>query len=526
MITSDNAVAPELPSKAAKSLTRLRLHPALRDLVVTGMSSVFVAVAAMVVISILGKTAGPVLLGEYLLVRRMASWIQAGVQIPSGVALPRYVAFAIDQSTLTRQTYFLAALLTSWTITIVLGVILMLWRDPLSHLFFGTSQLDHLVFPLCLFLLGLAVNGVVFGYYQGTLEMVRASVLQTCNLAIVPVLVTLLLSSRSSIPLIVNSMGIGMCAGACFFAWPIIRRWELGIAPIDLRRQGSELLSYGFARVFGDIGLQAMLSLPAVVAAHYFSIGSVSFLLLGGSFVTLVGAASLPLANILLSRVSRCIAQMRTDDLELRVTYFVCALIELAAFVCPQMIVFADVIVRNWVGAQFLGGIAIIRITILAVPFYLVYAGLRGVIDAAAVRAYNTRNIVTSGGIFLLSVVLIKLFVPLDLLLEGLAASGVIGLAILALCTLRTLRHLVHTSFEWLQILPGVAVAAVLGTLSVFFHKWTSSELGLTTLLLYQLVVGGLYLLILWAIRSSWVRFLLNSMLVPMEVRDGTAANS
>ena len=523
MIRSEHTVEPVF-SESPFSAVRFRLHPALRDFAVTGTATFLAGVAAMVVISILGKTVGPVLLGEYLLIRRMASWFQAGVQLPSGVALPRFVAFNIDGSHLIKQTYFLAALLTSCVIALFLGIVLLFWRNAISHLLFGSAQLDHLVFPLCLLLLGLAINSVVFGYYQGTLAMVWASALQLCNLVFVPVFATVLFRSRHSIPLIVNAMSISMCVCACLFAWPIVRKWEFGGTFVQLKRQSSELLSYGFARILGDMGLQAMLSLPAVVAAHYFPIGAVSFLLLGGSFLAVIGAASLPLATILLSRVSRSIAQMRTDQLQLRVAHFVSALIELSVFICLQLVVFSDVIVRAWVGPSFLGGIRIIQITILAVPFYFIHAGLRSVIDAAAVRAYNTWNIVISGGVFLLTLPLIKMYVPHDHLLEGLAASGVVGLAVLAFCALRTIRRLIHIDLKWFRVLPGLCVAAMFGALSLFFHEWSHSELGLPALLSYELFVAALYVVSMWMLGSSWVHFLLNSMFLPAAIKEGIVA--
>jgi O-antigen/teichoic acid export membrane protein len=520
LIRSENTAKQVLTATAFSSI-RFTLHPAFRDFAVTGTASFLAGAAAMVVISILGKTVGPLFLGEYLLIRRMASWFQAGVQLPSAIALPRFVAFNIDESSLVKHAYFLAALLASCGIALFLGAILMFWRDTFSHLFFGSVQLDHLLLPLCLLLLGLALNGVVFGYHQGTLAMGWASALQLCNLAVVPVAATIFLRSRNSVPLIVDTMGIAMCVCSCLFAWPIVRKWKPGVTSFQLKRHGSELLSYGFARIFGDVGLQAILSLPAAVAAHYFPIASVSFLLLGGSFLAVVGAASLPLGNILLSRVSRSIAQMRTDQLQLRVTYFVSALIELSVFICLQMVVFSDVIVKAWVGPSFLVGIRIVQITIFALPFYFVYAGLRSVIDAAAVKAYNTQNIIISVGVFLLSIPLIKIYVPPEHLLEGLAASGVVGLVVLAVCTLQTVRHLIHVDLEWFRVFPGLCLAVIFGAASLFFHEWSHYELGLPALLVYELFVTVLYLVLMWTLRYSWVRFLLDSVFLTAAVKEG-----
>src|ERR1051326_7264292 len=133
-------VAEKSPTVRPISATRFVLHPAFRDFVFTGAATTFTVIAATAVISILGKRVGATLLAEYLLLRRMASWFQSGVQVPSAVALPRFVAFNIDESGLVRQTYFVAATLTSGGIALLLGVVLLFWHIPLSRLMFGSRD--------------------------------------------------------------------------------------------------------------------------------------------------------------------------------------------------------------------------------------------------------------------------------------------------------------------------------------------------------------------------------------------------
>src|SRR5262245_44677736 len=123
VVTRSERIAGPLAPENAFKVRRNTVHPALRDFALTGTATALTALAAMLVISILGKTIGPIFLGEYLLVRRMASWIQGGVQLPSGVALPRFVAFSVNEPGVVRQTYFLAALLTSCVITLLLSAI-------------------------------------------------------------------------------------------------------------------------------------------------------------------------------------------------------------------------------------------------------------------------------------------------------------------------------------------------------------------------------------------------------------------
>jgi len=508
------AAAPEMgaaPSvEGLAKRARLSVHPRLRDLGMTGLSSVLVAVAATIVISLVGKMLGPVLLGEYLLVRRMASWLQAVVVVPSGVALPRYVAVAADDSGAVRQSYFVSALLVGGGFAIALCLVLVLWERPVSLLLFGDPALTSLALPLGLFLLGLAVHGAVFGFYQGLLSMGRACAMQICNLALFPVFVVALLYRQHSIPLIVVAMSILMIVCALLFAAPIVRGVRLGAVLARVRTTSRELLSFGLSRTWGDFGLQAVLSLPAVVAAHYLPIRSVSFLLLGSSFLALVGAATLPLGTVLLSQVTRSLAMQRTQELRVQLAYFIHALIELSVFVSIQLLALSGAIVRIWVGEGFLAGLRVIQIVMLAVPFYSVYGGLRSVVDAAAVKAYNTRNIFISLAIFL---ALVCAFLAMENLshlplLEGLATAGVIAIATLACLTLGMMKRLFDLRVEVLKLLPGLGLAAALGVATFLFDRALGFEPRAFPLLLYEAVIATIYFLTQWLLRSPWLCFL------------------
>lgn len=498
--------------KFVSVLRRLNVHPAVRDLGFMGSSSFITAVAAMVVIAIVSKSFGAALLGEYLLIRRMASWLQAGVQVPSGVALPRYVAASLHDSDSLKLSYFFSAMLTACGIGVLLCVILLMWREQISRLLFGSAELNHLVFPLSVLLLGLAVHGVVFGYFQGILRMGRAGALQIWNIAIVPIACVVLLKRSHSIPLMVNAIGVSMMVCAVLFAAPMLRARDFRLSGRMLRKHGVELFSFGLSRLTGDFGLQALLSLPAVIATRYFPLSSVASLLLAGSFLTAVAAATMPLGVILLSRMSRSIAELGSSQMQTRISHLVSALIELSIFLGLQTVVFADVIVRLWVGPRFLEDLQVIQIAIVAVPFYFVHAGLRGAVDAAAVKAYNARNAYVGLTAFFVSVLFVRMFVAREHLLAGLAAAGVAGMVVLAGCTLATVRHLFEMKIDWRGLVPGMAIGVFFAGLSVLFHREFGNETGLIPLLIYQAVLVVLYVAVLALINAPWVSFLRRMM--------------
>jgi len=491
---------------------RLSVHPLLRNIGLTGVTSVVTSVAAMIVISLVGRILGPVLLGEYLLVRRIASWLQAVVVLPSGIALPRYVAASVNKPASTRQTYFLGAIVTACGLALLLTAILVPWKDAVSRVIFGSAEMAPLALPLGLLLVGLAAHGAAFGYYQGTLSMGRACTAQLLNLAIIPVLAVVLLSHEHSIPRIIEATGISMLGCAFLFSAPILRGMVLAGAARRTLEHVPELLSFGLSRTWGDFGLQALLSLPAVIATHYLPMKSVSYLLLGGSFLALVAAATLPLGIILLSQVTRSLAQQSAAQLTNRLAHFVDGLIESSIFVALQMLVFAGVIVRLWVGPSFADATRVVQLLILAVPFYFVYGGLRSVVDAAAIKAYNTRNILISLTVFAAAVGIVRFGIARDHLLEGLAFTVVIAMAVLCWLTLRTTRRLFALRLRWTNVLLGVGVAVILGVCSVVLRGAFHFEPGFVMLFFYQVTLAGMYFGTLWLLGSPWLRFVIRTM--------------
>jgi len=484
------------------------VHPLLRNVGLTGITTLLTSIAAIAVISLIGRVLGPVLLGEYLLVRRMASWLQAVVALPSGVALPRYVAASVDEPPATSRGYFFAAMVGSSGLALLLIAGFLAWKGPSSKLLFGSERLSTLALPLGILLLGLALHGAVFGFYQGKLSMGRACMLQFCNLAIVPVVVVIWLARKHSIPMIVYSTGVAMMWISVLFAVPVMYRVRFSEALRHARKRVTELLSFGLSRAWGDFGLQALLSLPAVIAAHYVSLQSVGYLLLGGSLLAVVAAATLPIGMILLSQVSRSLAQGRTAQLKKNLPHFVDGLIECSLFGCLQMLVFTDSILAIWLGSGFSEAVRIVRLLIVAIPFYFVYGGLRSIVDAAALKAYNTRNILISLVLFLIAVVPLTIYSAPRYLLEGLAASVVAALGFLAWLTWRTVRRLFQIHLPGARVLPGFSLALTLGGGSFLLHNVLRFQPGLAALIFYQTTLLVVYFAALWRLRSPWLQFL------------------
>lgn len=508
----ESAVASGTPAAEATTGTpsrasRYALHPAFRDLGLFGATSVITTIAAVAIISLLGRYLGPALLGEYLLVRRVASWLQSVVVLPSGIALPRYVAASVKESGINKRSYFFPALLIGSALSALISICLIFGRVTVGRFLLGSGDFAHLLVPISVTLVGLALHTVVFGYYQGDLSMIRASIIQALNLAVVPFACAIFLWRFHSISLIVDATGVAIIAISGIFALPIALGMTRHIAFAHFTHRSSELIHYGSSRMVGDFGLQALLSLPALIAAHFVPIAAVSSLLLGGSFLGVVSVATLPLGLILLSRVSRSIASNRSADLRERVEFMMAALVDLSTFVSLQMLVFSDVILKAWVGSRFLGGLLVVQIAIMTVPFYFLYSGLRSLVDAGAVKAYNTRNIIISLVAFLLASAAVVFAARGPYFLEALAFSGMFGLFVLSCLTWQTTQKLFAVQPKWKTILPGFLLALAAGFASYAIRKAIPFAIGLPLVAGIEVIITLAFFLGLHWMRAPWLVF-------------------
>jgi len=92
-------------------------------------------------------------------------------------------------------------------------------------------------------------------------------------------------------------------------------------------------------------------------------------------------------------------------------------------------------------------------------------------------------------------------------------------MAVLAVLTLQTARQLIHIRLKWLRMLPGLSLAALLGALSFILHQSSAYQPSLGLLIVYEAFIAGLFFVVMWMLRSSWVGFLLNTMFVQSSIK-------
>ncbi len=505
LILAESAVSDTEPSWGRTIRVRIA-HPFLLDVGLTTLTGVLVLISGLFVVSLVGRRMGALAVGEYLLLRRVATWLSSGIQLGLGVALPRYVALSVDEHQADQLEYLFGALLCIMGVATTFGVLLLTEKVFFAQWLFGSPGTVNLVLPLTLVLLGQAAHTAVYGFYRGKLSMHWANALQIANIVLVPVVSIILFYRTRSIAFVLSFNGIAIFAISLLFLLPSLHRLRPE-APSRIVQRLRELLRYGVARVPGDFAGNALFAIGPIVATHYLPLSEVSHLLLGLGLLMAISLSVTPCSTVLLSKISMMIARDQLQEVRSRLEQFIVGILELSVFGCLQAMVFADVIVRVWVGKDYLRGLDVIHLTLLSVPFLLIFVAIRSAIDAATVIAHNAINGSIALVVFLLLSGLVVKFAPVSYLLDGLSSALLVANAVLAWRTTQVAIRLFRLHIPWQQSILPVVTAFLLGGLSYAIHQGPRSPIGLVGILLVELVMTILFLGLSARVGSTWMKY-------------------
>lgn len=484
----------------------LSLHPLARDFGLTSVTELGVLIAGLAIVSLVGRLMGVVALGEYLLLRRVLAWLQPAEQLGLGNALPRFVAYGVGGPERELRGYLGISLATGGGLAAAVCLFLYAGKTAFGRWLFGSSAMAPLILPLGLIAFGMTVHNCAYGYFRGRLDLIRANILQALNVVIFPLVVVIALARTHSIPLIVSVTGLlvlGSAVATCAF---VLGRGA-GVGRSGVGGTTRDLLTYGLPRVPGDFALGAFLALGPLVAMRFAPVSRVTSLLIGISILSAVSASATPVGTLMLSKVSMMLAQDRKDEVRVHLRHLLAAAVALSTFACLQLVVFADGILRLWLGQRFGGEIRVVQITILAIPFYLVYCCLRGSVDAASITAYNTRNLLLSLGLFVILLMAAAKFMPHTLILEGVAGALLLASVFLAALTLRSMQKLFDLTMPWRLTAPGLLAAVAITAATVLAQDMIGARLTSLASLLLAIPATLAFGLVLKVTRSPWITF-------------------
>jgi O-antigen/teichoic acid export membrane protein len=443
-------------------------------------------------------------MASYVLVKQAVVFLYPVVALGLGTGVPRYVALGRDEQGAGERYLVVSVALTGAAVAVASAALLLSPRTTAS-LLFGDASRSYLVTPLVATLVATLVFQLVYGYFRGRSEFLMASAAQALSIAALPV-VLLVVIPDEPIGRLISLMAIGVLgAYALLGARPLVR----GLRALRPRRAltaGRTLLDYGRRRVPGEYAAVVLLAVPPLLAAHVAPLRQVAYLTAGMYVIAVVTIAFQPIGLVFLPLLSR----LCKDDFEGArrwVGKLAACSLHVAIFVTPQLLLFADVALRAWLGPAFEGAGPVIRITVAPVALYIFYLILRSALDAAAVKSYNSRNNLIA---VVVAAAAVGVSLGLDLTgpVKAIAASFAIGLVCLGALTLASVHALFHigTSEYALRAAFGLSVAAtgagVLGRLAGLGSD--TSLLSLVAVLVLEACLAAAYLFGLTRAGITW----------------------
>jgi O-antigen/teichoic acid export membrane protein len=350
----------------------------------------------------------------------------------------------------------------------------------------------------------MGAHAAVYGYYRGGLQMKRAGALQVV-VASAPLVAATTLYRLRSVPAVVGFAGCLILLIAAGFAIPILRNLHRR-SFLNVRNRAAELLKYGLARLPGDLSNGALLAIGPVVAMHFVPITVVTQLLIASAMLVALSVSTEPLGLVFLSKISMMLASGRKEDVRMYATCLAQAAIDISVFVTIQVLVFADILLRLWIGPGATKDMAVIRLVLIGVPFYLFYSGLRSVIDAGSIRPRNAINTIASLTALGLMISLSPWVVPRAFLVHAVGLSLVVSLAILAVLTAASLGALYAVRLKWNESIVPICCAFAFGAVALACRRWFGVHwFALATL---ELLLGSAFLLACFRSGVPWARLL------------------
>jgi O-antigen/teichoic acid export membrane protein len=493
------------------------LTPFFSDLFWTLLTQGFVLVAGLLLFKLAADAFGPDGFGVYQLSRRIAALTQPIVLLGLGVGLPRYIGMVLGSRPEKLASLAVSAGISIVLMALIVAVLFNAFPQTFSLVLFGSPDYSSYAAQISLLVFGLALHALVYSYYRGHILMKMANLIQAIGIGVLPV-VFLLAISECTVKQLIGLTGLGLCATACTFGLPIVREILSHRHDIRIRESARELLRYGLPRIPGDFALAALLGTGPVVASHFAKIREVGYLSTGQSLLWLTTASFTPLGIVLLPRVSNLLARGKMEVVRENLDYLVSATFHLSLFLVVQVVIFLDIVVRYWLGDEFVEGTQIMRVVVLALPFHLVYVAMRSPIDAAVVKAVNTRNLIVSLCAFLAVAGVTIWFRQMVSPALGLGIAFTSGFCVLGILTCLSAKRMYDISFNFRSFLLVIPLSFMLGMLGHVLKIYLSPGIiGIVQLAVVEVCFLVIYIFLLARCGVEWPGKFISKIMVRIQ---------
>ena len=344
------------------------------DLMVTMLNGLVVVGGVFILNGLIARIHGLEHLGEFLLIKRTLSAIVGILLIGINIGLPNYLSRNFQKSY--GDISLILFIIVTMPLTVVL-IVSILWFDITG--FYSEHFWVYIVFSL-----SISAQFITYALYRGYMNMIGANIFQLLGTAIIPIIVFTIV-----IDLYEGLFWIGSCVLIMMIFAFIFRNKGLNIHEINFH-QSKKIVKYGLERIPSFFAQFILLAGVPLFLAQTVNFESVAYFNSSLSLVRLSLILVNPIGMVLLPRISNKIASGTMDDVANFLNIFLKAGIVFSVIGTTFCFINAPFILQIWLGEVSDAGINILRLAILALPFYTFSGLTRSPIDAISEKGYNS----------------------------------------------------------------------------------------------------------------------------------------
>ena len=465
----------------------LNKHLSLKaDLMVTLLNGVIVIGGVFVLNGLIARIHGLDVLGEFLLIKRILSASVGILLVGMNIALPNYLSRNFEKSYGDNAFILFLIITVPMTILLIAGILLFNIKGFYSNHFW----------IYVLFSLGLSAQFITYALYRGYMNMVGANVFQLLGTAIIPIVVF------TSVAKLNDGLFLIGCSVTTIMVFAFLfRNKGIHLAAITFHHS-KKIIIYGIERVPSFVAQFILLAGVPIYLAQKVNFESVAYFNSSLSLVRLALLIVNPIGMVLLPRISNKIATGSVDEVNNMLNILFKAGLFLSVIGTIYCYINAPLILNFWLGTVNVSGVNILRLTILALPFYT-FAGLsRSPIDAVSERGYNSL-IYSLAAIVMIAIIFIGKIFDCDFL-ETALTSFLISHIIAGLASAYFIQRLYKSKLWNFKIMRDI----VGGVLIVYLinHLLSFAEIsGLSQLIIGSAIYLVIGVIVFKFVKSGWI---------------------
>lgn len=375
------------------------------DLIITFLNGIVVLLSVFVLNALIARMYGLEILGEFSYIRRIAVSIISVLLFGMNIGLPYY----LSREENTNYAYSAGIIFIIFSTPLILLTSWLISRGIIP----GLESNKILIYFS--YIMGIGMQFLTYGLYRGHMNMIGANILQLICTAIVPIFAFIYFDGLENTLLVIGlSTYIISLIG-------FIYRIKSGYEILGIVKNAVVLVKYGIVRLPSFLSQFLLIAGLPIMVSSQITLSDMAFLNAGISLVRLALVFVMPLGMILLPRISHAFAKGKQKEVGKGMSSLILTTIYFSTVVCCVVYFYAGELLTLWLGDITTEGVSIVKMVILAFPFYSIMGVLRGPIDASSEKGYNS-IIYVSSAVAMLVCYYLLMVANINPLLSGIVA--------------------------------------------------------------------------------------------------------